>query len=69
MSKTAIAIVFGYMLGLVVTFGHVYAHSDSVFTGDDGKKYEKGTSFVALGALLGSTAWPLYWSVRIWEAP
>lgn len=59
-----------YVLGFLITFGHAYNQVPDTETGRwGGVEYTitNGVSTKALGGMLCSVAWPLYWSARIWK--
>lgn len=64
------AIILGYCLAFILTFGHAY-HSipDTEQKEFAGQMYtvHNGVGIKSTGAFLSSIFWPLYWSVRVWE--
>ena len=59
--------ILAYLLGFVFTFGHAYHKTPSIERQSfGGIEYtvHNGPGTKAVGALLASAAWPLYWSVQ-----
>lgn len=68
--RSLVGIVFGYMLGFVLTFGHAYnAVPDTQIDSFGGREYtvHNSAGVKAVGAFLASMGWPLYWSARAWR--
>ena len=63
-------IILGYLLGILITFGHAYHKIPDTETGYfAGEPYtiHNGVGTKVVGSFLSSIGWPLYWSVQIWR--
>lgn len=63
-------IILGYILAIVLTFGHAYHNiPDSEQREYAGQIYtvHNGAGVKVTGAFLSSIFWPMYWSVKAWE--
>ena len=54
--KAIISLFAVYVTTFAVTYGHAYHQVGSTFAGEN-----------AIGALIVSVFWPLYWSVQMWK--
>jgi hypothetical protein len=66
----AIVVILGYLLGILITFGHAYKSIPDTETGYfGGEPYtmHNGVGTKVTGSFLSSIAWPLYWSVQVWR--
>ena len=54
--KLVISLFTAYIIASIVTYGHAYHQVGSTFIGEN-----------AVGAVVSSLFWPLYWSVQVWK--
>jgi len=68
--STITGVILGYILAIILTFGHAYHKIPSVeqreFAGET-YTVHNGAGVKSAGAFLAAIFWPLYWSVKVWE--
>ena len=58
----------GYILMIVLTFGHVYNHFPNSYSASwSDKEIQYGLLEKTLGSVVPSVMWPFYWSARMWR--
>ena len=56
-----------YLLAAILSYGHAYHNTMKYSVNFAGQKRETSPDERALGSLLISSVWPLYWSQVAWE--